>query len=1194
MNRFIATLATVLLSGMAAFAQVPGPQIPLTGSIGVPGSSAVLGYFPVSFTSDANHTLTPTEWANHVLLVTSTVSLTATRNLIAPNNFGQDLIVQNGTTGGQSLQVIASSGVGVTIPNGQSAEVFFDGTNYLFSAGTAAATSLLASTNVWTGASNTFNNGIVTNTPTQGISTTNGIVTEMNGITNIYAGTSATSSSGNINSGTLQFLSSFWNGTATNLHTWLLQDILTSGPTPSANLTITPQVALGASVPSTVSFLANGQYANLTAATSGVPTNSPCLHFTGAFFTTSSVADDWCIQNTPNTSTLHGGLTFTHTGPGSGTIQAPNIAVTSLGVGVVNIGTNAQGYSMQGSINSFSGNTQFTLSTNATSSSGNINSASPSDQASYWNGTAPENDNWSWTNILGAGTAPTSTLTFAHGGSSGAALVTMPALSVGATPSPVCTVATGCGSTSVPAATSSALGGVTLASGQTSSALSTVATTGAITDTTGILPTSRIPVNIANGVNFWGNSIIAGTGPQPAVLNYQAIFTSLFPVGPAPQNRTLAGTFSADIVNFGALARPVGSTSTATFTMPSYNAPLNIIQSLENDANFTTATSANQITYTRTVDMALLALATSPVDQWNQVTGNSWTFTGGATPTDEFYGSIAPGILLTTGETASTSITTVAVPGSTVSEPIYVLRSIFASDTGSGTITIDGSLCTDTITGSSTLANAPFGGATFESSQGFTRTLALARCVPTSVGSHSVLVTSVAGGTNGFGLQAIFTSPLSQNNFTGPTAVKVGVMRQQGDTKSTTTALYNTMSINDCNQMLADGFRCINSPAREPYITLNNLSFMMSSTTATQGGAIDKTGMSWTSGNATLTVPSGVDPSYKGKTAICVDALTASTDLFATVQGVPTSTTLLLSIISPSAAPGTTVSGTGVCHFGYNDTVTLGSITPGLHPTTAGDDALLRGILSVVQPTMVSPNFQTLQTFNGGFQSAVQSALVPNILNTAGQVPSISSSSLPAVIWSIFPGGTGGSSMGFGILGNTTTSATETMLFSQVNKSVDICDNNVNGSTTNGAFRCGFRFLQTTGSAGGLQMPTLSINAASMTLGGAAIGLSLPIGTATFTPGTGVTSVTCTSGFTCTNTRGDITIVGATAVVGTIATVNFSAALSAAPGMCTVTQNGGATSLGIGHGAASTTSFAITAGVTVGATTVSVDYTCQP
>lgn len=1192
MKRFTATLATVLLSGMAAFAQVPGPQIPLTGSIGVPGSSAVLGYFPVSFTSDANHTLTPTEWANHVLLVTSTVSLTATRNLIAPNNFGQDLIVQNGTTGGQSLQVIASSGVGVTIPNGQSAEVFFDGTNYLFSAGTAAATSLLASTNVWTGASNAFNNGIVTNTATQGISTTNGIVTEMNGITNIYAGTSATSSSGNINSGTLQFLSSLWNGTNTINHTWLIQDILGSGTNPNANLTFTPQLPSGSGT-STVTFLAPGQYANLTAATSGVPTNSPCLHFTGAFFTTSSVADDWCIQNTPNTPTLRGGLTFTYTGSATGYVQVPTLSTAALLTGTINAGTGTQGFSVGSSDNNLVGLTRFSAGTNATSSSGNINSSSPQWVASYWNGTAPADSKWSITNNLGTGTTPSSIFAFTYTGP-GTSLVTMPSLSVGTTPSPVCTVATGCGSTSVPAATSSTLGGVILASGQTSSTLSTVATTGNLTDTTGILPSSRIPVNIANGVNFWGNSVIAGTGPQPIVLNYQAIFTSLFPVGPAPQNRTLAGTFSADIVNFGALERSIGSTSTATFVMPSYNAPLNIIQSLENDANFTTAASANQITYTQTVDMALLALATAPIDQWNQVTGNSWTFTGGATPTDEFYGSIAPGIILTTGETASTSITTVAVPGSTVSEPIDVLYSIFASDTGSGTITIDGSLCTDTITGSSTLANAPFGGATFESSQGFTRTLALARCVPTSVGSHSVLVTSVAGGTNGFGLQAIFTSPLSQNNFTGPTAVKVGVLRQQSDTKSTTTALYNTLSINDCNQMLADGFRCINSPAREPYITLSNLSFMMSSTTATQGGAIDKNGMSWTSGNATLTVPSGVDPSYKGKTAICVDGLTASTDLFATVNSVPTSTTVLLSTVSPSAAPGTTVSGTGVCHFGYNDTVTLGSISPGLHPTTAGDDALLRGILSVVQPTMVSPNFQTLQAFNGGIQANVVTNLSPTNLNANSIVPNDTQPTFNAVTWLTEPGGTTNYNAGFGLLGNIATTTIDAMSFSRFGGAYDICDNNVIGSTTNNAFRCGFRFLQATGSAGGLQMPTLSINAAAMTLGGAAIGLSLPVGTVTFTPGTGVTSVTCTSGFTCTNTRGDITIVGATAVVGTIATVNFSAALSAAPGMCTVTQNGGATSLGIGHGAASTTSFAITAGVTVGATTVSVDYTCQP
>lgn len=448
MKIFASIFATILLSGMAAFSQVPGPQIPLTGSIGVPGSSAVLGYFPVSFTSDANHTLTPTEWANHVLLVTSTVSLTATRNLIAPNNFGQDLIVQNGTTGGQSLQVIASSGAGVTIPNGQSAEVFFDGTNYLFSAGTAAASGLLASTNVWTGASNTFNNDVTIGTATQGAQFNfSSAVNSFNGLSSFFFGEEATSSSGNINSGTAQFLDSFWDGTNTRGHEWQITDMVGSGVNPNFDLLFAPQATAGTGT-NTVTFQNSAvQLLNPTAATSGVPTNSPCLHFTGAFFTTSSISDDWCIKNTPNTSTNLGGLTFAYTGSASGIVQMPGVRTVSLASGTANIGASGgQGIAVGSSVNSINGNTQFLLGVNATSSSGNINSSAPEWLASFWNGTTAMGDGWTVANVLGTGTSPTSTFTFSHiVGSSGVATVAMPSLTVAS--SPVCTVASPCGGT---------------------------------------------------------------------------------------------------------------------------------------------------------------------------------------------------------------------------------------------------------------------------------------------------------------------------------------------------------------------------------------------------------------------------------------------------------------------------------------------------------------------------------------------------------------------------------------------------------------------------------------------------------------------------------------------------------------------------------------------------------------------------
>jgi hypothetical protein len=114
-----------------------------------------------------------------------------------------------------------------------------------------------------------------------------------------------------------------------------------------------------------------------------------------------------------------------------------------------------------------------------------------------------------------------------------------------------------------------------------------------------------------------------------------------------------------------------------------------------------------------------------------------------------------------------------------------------------------------------------------------------------------------------------------------------------------------------------------------------------------------------------------------------------------------------------------------------------------------------------------------------------------------------------------------------------------------------------------------------------------------LTVNGGLVELSIPVGTATFAAGSGVTSVACASGYACNNTRGTLTIVGGTATTGTIATVSFSAALSAAP-QCFVSQNGGTSLFGIGNGAPSTTAFTITAGITVLGQTLTVNYQCQP
>ena len=85
----------------------------------------------VVFGSDANKTLSSSEYDGPILTVTSTGSLTATRNAVLPLTDGAIYFVYNSTTGGQSIQFIGASGTGATIANGKHGIIYCDGTNWI-------------------------------------------------------------------------------------------------------------------------------------------------------------------------------------------------------------------------------------------------------------------------------------------------------------------------------------------------------------------------------------------------------------------------------------------------------------------------------------------------------------------------------------------------------------------------------------------------------------------------------------------------------------------------------------------------------------------------------------------------------------------------------------------------------------------------------------------------------------------------------------------------------------------------------------------------------------------------------------------------------------------------------------------------------------------------------------------------------
>lgn len=102
-------------------------------NLGTALEEAIVGRATANFTSDANLTLTLTDTnatqvaRNLVLNVTSGVSLSTTRDLIVPG-IEKPYIIQNNTTGGQSIRVIVA-GASVTIPNGKTAFIYNDGTD---------------------------------------------------------------------------------------------------------------------------------------------------------------------------------------------------------------------------------------------------------------------------------------------------------------------------------------------------------------------------------------------------------------------------------------------------------------------------------------------------------------------------------------------------------------------------------------------------------------------------------------------------------------------------------------------------------------------------------------------------------------------------------------------------------------------------------------------------------------------------------------------------------------------------------------------------------------------------------------------------------------------------------------------------------------------------------------------------------
>lgn len=121
---------------------------------------------------------------------------------------------------------------------------------------------------------------------------------------------------------------------------------------------------------------------------------------------------------------------------------------------------------------------------------------------------------------------------------------------------------------------------------------------------------------------------------------------------------------------------------------------------------------------------------------------------------------------------------------------------------------------------------------------------------------------------------------------------------------------------------------------------------------------------------------------------------------------------------------------------------------------------------------------------------------------------------------------------------------------------------------------------------------TCTFNAAAINLGGVPVTAPLSNAISTATGGTGISAVTCSTA-SCTNLRGTYTMTATAVSAGTILTLVWPTTTTAYA--CTVVQNGGSLSLGLGHSIATATGMTISNAVSAPLTgTIILDYSCRP
>jgi hypothetical protein len=129
-------------------------------NIGTAIEQAITGLGNPVFATDANLTISLTDTVALqtaralVLNVTSTGSLSVARDLVVPT-IEKQYLVQNNTSGGQSIVVKTAAGTGITVPNGSKMHLYVDGVNVVDAVSRFSALTLGAALPILSGGTGT-------------------------------------------------------------------------------------------------------------------------------------------------------------------------------------------------------------------------------------------------------------------------------------------------------------------------------------------------------------------------------------------------------------------------------------------------------------------------------------------------------------------------------------------------------------------------------------------------------------------------------------------------------------------------------------------------------------------------------------------------------------------------------------------------------------------------------------------------------------------------------------------------------------------------------------------------------------------------------------------------------------------------------------------------------------------------------